>query len=171
MRIQHTSGQTSYVRKEKNETERRETTTIGLLKSEHIADIFNNGQLDDHRTIKLRLSHGSRNLHEEFRQSIEKLLKEDKKLTAHIRSISLPAETEYDKDNSVRKVMLYIQWRTSEQRSDDPLFSSIQSCGKDEKILSLYNRNLEQREQLKQYREKNSPSYYYSCFPEAYSFN
>lgn len=158
---------------------------LGLKRSDLIDDLFNNHKREkesESSTVKLRLSKSSRALAYELKQTVKDFLNEHREIRDAVQEIPVPHQGEEERtlpgDHSVRRLTSYLKWlqikensASAELPSDDDPYEAIHAAGKDSEIKSLFDSYEQARQTLKEHLNRHAPSYYYSVFPETYSFN
>lgn len=181
--LNNTKGTWHYNKGQKSKSSgEKEASVNGLKKSEVIADIFNNRDLEEQekRPLRISLSYTSKALLSDLRKNIKSLLSQDKQLAKAIDNLDLPGNDHIDlsqnPDLALRKMNAYVMWLEVHENNEEPLpendlFSEVHNCGKDEVIKDLFQNVSQKHVAINQERQKYAPNYYYTAFPEAYSFN
>ncbi|MDF2577364.1 MAG: hypothetical protein K0S74_848 [Chlamydiales bacterium] len=173
--------------------------SLKLRKSEIIDDMFNNrGDIDEKHekkhSTKLRLSKTSQWLLQALKEQVEIFLKNNKGIEKELEQISLPEEellTGLKHANlQIRRLSVYVNWlkcETSDLEDGGDIsewgeeilepdynlaaFKAIQSYGKDQEVLSIFEQHQQDFISALKQRENTLLNYYYEVHSRAYSFN
>ena len=151
----------------------------GLKKSDLMADIFNNNisERGEKRDARLNISRSSQALVEDFKRDVVEFLSHNKDVAKELKNVELSEDGAGNNDFPERKMRLYIAWLSGQGASkegsleEEDAFLAVHRLGKDKEIIAIYEDHERKVLSLRSSMIKNSPTYYYQVFPEAYSFN
>ncbi len=181
MRISNNSGKRPIV--SNNTKQESSKTTLGLKKSEVLSDLFNNAapKKEANGSVRVRISHTSKALYKDLRVQIKEFLLQNKEVSKVIEEIPIEVENGTSgaaSDLTVRRLIAYHQWLGIQEQEEGGVkdeesapFNLVQKQDKDAAIKEIFQKHAEQQKSAIQGHLKSTPSYYYTIYPETYSFN